>query len=529
MPPYFDRTELYDARLAPPHGELQEKLKAKLEQPISDDELESIVSLYDLPSILYPDYFYLKEAQREESRLNKYWSNEIFQGLEGSRRRGVFVRHNVKRRWEKLGVWNLEWGFAGRNVQPNDNAYEWEWRWEPKFADGSASAGFPRREYMQHLVERALRLRQNLRRGEKAPLLPRSRLDEGATTSQAESFLISRPWFIFQVELAEERIRYFRLSLDEQNQFPYSSRKQVIEWWKEREDWREEFDRNDLVTSWKWRHESPSPEPEDLAPIKNMRDSPLDTTDMDFTPSEVDVLETIERPSSEQPKGFWYIPRELSFLKPSFPGQLREPFQPPPVPPGHPLYLPPGSVPKHSPFCKTPPPEEEEGKVIVEEYEDLQQELEQNPEPRHITKPPTQRPQHQHEHRLQDKLDSAQDRDQPPPLARCSGMQQETEGRSTKFCNAYRSAYRTGDSRQEDKARPSANSIKNGERDPIRARAGTSKKGEWTEHAFFRDKKNSGSNTHSSQCQEKRGGGNRHTSGNKYASGASARGEIAEA
>ena len=126
-------------------------------------------------------------------------------------------------------------------------------------------------------------------------------------------------------------MRYKRLSVDEQRRYPYSARTQVIKWWKERGDWREKFDRKSEATSWKWRQESPSPEPEDLTPINHMKDSPLDTMDMDFTPSEIDDLETIELPSPEQPKGFWFISRGCW---PSFPGQLLDPFRSPPAAPG---------------------------------------------------------------------------------------------------------------------------------------------------------------------------------------------------
>jgi hypothetical protein len=50
-----------------------------------------------------------------------------------------------------------------------------------------------------------------------------------------------------------------------------------------------------------------------------MKDSPLETTGMDFTPSEIDDLETIELPSSEQPKNIWTVGEEA--IPPYFPGQ----------------------------------------------------------------------------------------------------------------------------------------------------------------------------------------------------------------
>lgn len=116
--------------------------------------------------------FYHTKVNREERRVEEYRSNKIFRGVEGSGRCGVLVRHNVNRRWEKLGIWNPERGFAGRNVPPNDNAYRWKWRREQQTADDSESASCARNTPMEQLVARALRQRQNLRRGEIAPVLP---------------------------------------------------------------------------------------------------------------------------------------------------------------------------------------------------------------------------------------------------------------------------------------------------------------------------------------------------------------------
>jgi hypothetical protein len=322
-PPYVSSTEseeLDDDVLNPPlRGRpMPEELKAIIERPIDDDELRRISHV--LHSIVGPDDFYYTEAKREHYRLDcrRGPRPKMFRGLNGSRRQGVIVRHNVKRRWEKLGLWNPEWGFAGRKVQPNDNFRTWTWWWQPNgAADDLDHAYRDRRE----LVARALRLRQNLRRGEHAPVLPRSRLGQDTTAAQAEAFLISRPWFIFQIEIAEERMRYGRLSVEDKRRYPYSARDQVIKWWKERGDWRDEFNRSDWVTAWKWQHESPSPEPEDLTPIDHMKDSPLDAAaDMEFTPSEIDELQTIELPESEQPEGFWVIEEEE--MPPFFPGQM---------------------------------------------------------------------------------------------------------------------------------------------------------------------------------------------------------------
>ncbi|KAF1952625.1 hypothetical protein CC80DRAFT_527691 [Byssothecium circinans] len=461
-PPYASSTESEEfdndfLAPPPPRGELPEELKAIMEQPISDEEMKHIA--FELGSDIAPVDLYHTEAKREEARVEEYRSNQIFQG----------------HRWEKLGVWNPEWGFAGRNVQPNDNAYGWKWRWE-QTADDSESTGYLGFTYIEQLVARAVHLRQNLRRGENVPVLPRSCLKQDVTTSQAESFIISRPWFIFRIELAEERKRYDRLSVDEQRQYPHSAWKQVIEWWKERGDWREEFNRKNWVTSWKWQHESPSPEPEDLTPINNMKDSPLDTTDIDFTSSEIDALETIELLGSEQPKGFWTIGRDA--LEPSFPGQLLEPFEHPPALPGSLLYAPPGSLPPRRSIFEKTPSEEEYHEALLEECEDSPQEPEENPPKpqRDTTSPPPQKPrrQRQRQRQLQDRMDGAQDRDHPPPLprrsARIAGMKRPAEPLPSQAASNKKPRGRAAPNAAAPAAQPTTHEIQRRKTKPAPAR-----------------------------------------------------------
>ncbi|RMZ76980.1 hypothetical protein DV738_g4645, partial [Chaetothyriales sp. CBS 135597] len=282
-------------------GPMPEELKALIERPLSPEEVDRISDfMYELP---LPDDFYYTEVHREHKRAHLGHPGPrpmIFRELNGARRYGVIARHLVKRRWEKLGVWNSQWGFAGRRTKPSDDYRNWTWWWQPEGAEDDQNARY---QYGRELVSRALELRQNLRRGEHVPVIPRSRLMPGVTAAEAEAFLISRPWFMFQLEMAEENTRYDRLSIEDKSLYPQSARDQVIRWWKERGDWRDEFNKTNVVTSWKWRHESPSPEPEDLAPMDKMKNSPLDATDeMGFTPSEIDELEIIDLPSPQQPK-----------------------------------------------------------------------------------------------------------------------------------------------------------------------------------------------------------------------------------
>lgn len=324
-PPYASSTEseeFDEMHLFPPPrgGSLAEELQAILEPPLNDQELDMIA--YTLGKSVHPAKPYHTEAKYEEYRLGKATSglpsSLMFQRLNGARRQGVIIRHGLKRRWQKLGVWNPAWGFAGRKMQPADDFRRWTWPWQP---DGASDDLDRAAQIGSELVARALRLRRNLRRGEHAPVLPRSRIRQHTTTSQAEAFLISRPWFIFKLEVAEERERFRRIDLPDRERYQYDPVKQVVTWWKERGDWRDDF--GSWVTAWKWRHESPSPEPEDLTPVRNMKDSPLEAAaEMDLTPSEIDELETIDLPRSEQPEGFWVIVD--GDLPPFFPGQCHD-------------------------------------------------------------------------------------------------------------------------------------------------------------------------------------------------------------
>ena len=288
-PPYISSTESeeFDDRLwAPPPDTLPEDLQTTIEQPLNQEEQRRIA--HNLGWEMSASSRYREEARLENFRLLGYKHKLLFRGDHGKPRANIIIRHNIKRRWSKLGIWNPEWGIPGRlNERPEDKIAEWRWRWDRDITD--------RHEHGKQLVKRALGLRQNLRRGETCPVQPRSHLQPDATASQAESFLISRPWFTWYLETSEESKRNTRLP----SKYWRSTAKHIVKRWKERGDWRERdlgHLRPSPVYSWKWRHESPSPEPEDLTPLTNIEDSPLEAVDMDFTPSEIDAFEEIPPP-----------------------------------------------------------------------------------------------------------------------------------------------------------------------------------------------------------------------------------------
>jgi hypothetical protein len=233
--PYEESTDeegVDDAHPLPFHGALPEALRSIMDEPICAGELDR----YGLQSALHPRNVYYTEAHLEESRLSRYKRNSKFHGPKGYQRLGVLVCHNVKRRWEHLGVLNSDWGFPGRGAQPNDDVARWKWSWQPQEMDGPSPGPGPgpKNTYTQQLLACALHLRQNLRRGESSPVIPRPHPNKDASSSEAESFIISRPWFIFRVEVAEERARYDRLSIEDRRFYRYSPHTQVVKWWKER-------------------------------------------------------------------------------------------------------------------------------------------------------------------------------------------------------------------------------------------------------------------------------------------------------
>ncbi|KAK3386087.1 hypothetical protein B0H63DRAFT_560546 [Podospora didyma] len=127
---------------------------------------------------------------------SNYWAKEFLKASSGrqSLRYSPIVRCNIRRRWQKLGIWNPAWGIPGRqDRQPNDDTDTWKWKWEQDIPFDE-----------KHPAMRAVRLRQGLRHAERNPPPPFSKLNEDAAPGQAESFIISRPWFTFSVEKAEQ-------------------------------------------------------------------------------------------------------------------------------------------------------------------------------------------------------------------------------------------------------------------------------------------------------------------------------------
>ena len=275
-----------------------------LRKPFSDKEIRHFgwkVKHY-LPCSRYKDEF-----DQERNRIDREWRRRdanyipLYRGPDligraGQQKLPIMIRHSIKKRWKRLGVWDPEWGIPNSlRDGPKDNDYLWYWKWDRKqsYRDREYDrqphevqlASWPSRdEELPH--ERSVRLYLE-RQDEWNEALDRQPSDANGPTEvyvdDGESMITSRPWYVWKLEVAEEDVR---LSRDPENSGTYhQSRENVTTRWKEKGYWKDSW--SDLP-GWKWRHESPSPEP-------------ADPNQMDFTPSEIDAMEEILPPTPPPP------------------------------------------------------------------------------------------------------------------------------------------------------------------------------------------------------------------------------------
>ncbi|OAA61211.1 hypothetical protein SPI_05235 [Niveomyces insectorum RCEF 264] len=280
-----------------------------MEHPLDDAEMSIVVSL--LPRMALPQLIYTWDFWHEYKSLERRCRGRYPKFLKGKNallRENIICHHYVRRRWEKLGVWNPTWRYTNPFRERRDDWCRWAWRWQTETSGDKVD----RRRHSRDVVARGVHLRRNLRRGEKTPILPRSHPGPDATAAEAEAFLVSRPWFQFSVEVAEERVRSMRLANNKNNAIRCQER--VVEWWKERGDWRDDYgqpsDADLKMTAWRWRDESPEPEPEDIAPIYEMPKMDIPESlvkKMEFTRSEIDGLELISLADGVEPDDLFNV------------------------------------------------------------------------------------------------------------------------------------------------------------------------------------------------------------------------------
>jgi hypothetical protein len=142
-PPYVSSSESEEAEalhhpvLAGSREAALEKFRDLVRKPLSDNECEGVVHHLNGTdfNIYRPGGRYDTEARREHDRLDTFYlsmqSNshavDLLKGPKGYQRRSVIVRRNIRKRWQRLGIWNPEWGIPGRiNPQPSDYTRKWK-------------------------------------------------------------------------------------------------------------------------------------------------------------------------------------------------------------------------------------------------------------------------------------------------------------------------------------------------------------------------------------------------------------------
>jgi len=377
-PPYVSSTEDEDENDDEIVPQLDEHINRLLDEPLNDREFDEAAWSLELNLRPYhPGTRYNAEAELERDRIESWArkasnaTREYFvqygpaaKGRAGRERVNIIARRNIRRRWQKLGVWNPKWGIPDRenDPQPSDKAWDWKWSWQ----HGDAAAEWRRGDHRamarnpQHPITRALQLRRGLRRGEHSPVPPRSHLAGDVSASQAESFIMSRPWFMFAVEASEEPERSSRLSPDMYRRYVSSKPPGLKDRWEERGDWKPEWRpraTGKTLIGWKWRHESPSPEPEDLSGLE-------DLASFDLTPSEADALEAVPPPSPPTPRPVYVPPTSpgtglfASYLLGSAPKGAGVNTETPPAPleeAGSDLGAPPAAPAEAEPINQEPP------------------------------------------------------------------------------------------------------------------------------------------------------------------------------
>ncbi|KAL8296683.1 hypothetical protein RB597_005999 [Gaeumannomyces tritici] len=298
-----------------------ESLKIR-EAALGDDEI--IKTAHRLERLLSPRFNYLGKARKSYWKLGSILGGKMFDKywtLGCRRRLGVMTRHLVKAQWEQLGIWNPEWGFPGRNQQdPGDFVDKWRWPWEQAEADDEAIS-----RQRHEAIVRAVRERRNPRRGRWAPVAPRRHPGPDTSAAEAYSFLTSRPWFIYKLDLEVEVTKLERIDRGF-GKIKYEG----TAIWERDQLWKREgeYERLDPFAPcpWKWRHESPSPMASPTRENSPQEGShgPNLAPHGAYTPSEAEELDMIAAPRSSQPERYWPRSRGSS---PTFPDSF------PPTPP----------------------------------------------------------------------------------------------------------------------------------------------------------------------------------------------------
>ena len=253
-----------------------------------------------------------RESRQERDRIQTQWARcdwrrqHIFKdqdlyGKPGVWRMDVMTRHCIKKRWKDFDIWDAMWGVPHRGNYVMKDTANWRWKWErkqdhqPRGWDETRLPGQPldveavkRRQFtwpprdQERPDERAIR--QHLTKQDKWPHPPPTEAERHADelVDSREKFLSTRPWLAWEIDVEEEHIRLTRINRDGWSIAPENVKAR----WKALGQWKDNWGE---LPGWKWKHESPSPEPPDL-------------DHMDFTPSEIDALDAAPLPTPPPPQ-----------------------------------------------------------------------------------------------------------------------------------------------------------------------------------------------------------------------------------
>lgn len=177
-------------------------------------------------------------------------------------REPIAIRYRIRKRWQELGIWNSNWDIPYHHprtftANPYNEQAEWKWRWETekvhepdfwvKHRDQGSDASF------------------NLG-------ISPTKVAEGASMREAEAFIVSRPWLIYEMHKAENEIRFKRVPDELRTGIGRADAPrgdQVRRRWEERGQWNDSWDEpgikeQSIQPGWTWRDETPEPEPEPL-------------------------------------------------------------------------------------------------------------------------------------------------------------------------------------------------------------------------------------------------------------------------
>ncbi|KAJ2893219.1 hypothetical protein MKZ38_008909 [Zalerion maritima] len=281
-PPYRTATEANNEGLAFIPTWAQDNFRAEvqdvLSKPLSDAEFQRWVDCVDSRDAYNPINRYNMEADHAHLKLRS--DRKFASVLTSDLHFAIAVRHIIKQRWQKLGVWNSEWDIP-EEVKILPNMRQWRWSWQRHEVKSKNS--FDDRRDEDHPNYRAAQTwRDQLR--DRGRLPPRSKLSaEGISAQQAEAWLISRPWYLYLLEAEDESVRQDRIRAGQYQDFYEQDHDKVVkERWAEKGEWAREWG---SMLGWTWLHESPLP-------------SEAEFNVADLTPSEADAWEGLPAPTA---------------------------------------------------------------------------------------------------------------------------------------------------------------------------------------------------------------------------------------